>query len=147
MAGDSGHPWIWCTKCGAYTNKSVRKLQKPCKGRGNMHYVKQLAAGIEPHRQDHLHKVPKPTEDETRKMELLLETTFRKPVATTHECKEVVWASYHQHHNTRRKGNSIWKTIAQTYNARVVPEIRANLASIKQLFREVRNDKQGNKKS
>ena len=35
VAGSADKPWIWCTKCGTYTNRNVRNLAKECKSKGN----------------------------------------------------------------------------------------------------------------
>ena len=51
VAGNADQPWIWCNKCGAYTNKSVRNLAKPCKGKGTLTYADRLTRGLEPKRE------------------------------------------------------------------------------------------------
>ena len=47
VGGNQDLPWIWCVRCGAYTNRSVRNLVKHCSGNGNNHNTSLLLQSIE----------------------------------------------------------------------------------------------------
>ena len=116
IAGDSQSPWIWCVRCGAYTNKSVRNLNKNCKGHGCMHVVRQLNEGYEPVKPKCKTDVMTKEPDET-----LLIAHFNKPASTDSECRNLIWAIHakikREAKVTRRK---IWPDIVMNYNCRVV---------------------------
>ena len=136
VAGNSENFWIWCTRCGAYTNKSVRKLNRECTGKGCMSAANQLSQGYEPFNNTHNAGVTPDKPDES-----LIHLHFAKPAATDLECRNLIWAIYWKVRReasvTRRK---IWPDIVQGYNCRVVRGRRVTQNNAKKAIAQMRDD-------
>ena len=119
VAGNSERPWLWCTKCGAYTNKSVRNLNKQCKGSGCTFATMQLDEGFEPSKDQRTNAF---TDNEDGKPDFsVIKHHFTCPASTDKQCRDLIWAIYCQLKQGSNPGTAkIWPTLLDSYNCRVV---------------------------
>ena len=92
--GDAKRPWICCRTCGARTNKAVRRLKGRCKGKGNMHHVKQLDAGYEFDKGNPKYRMLVVDPKERGGMQKTVDEAFSNPVSNEDERDKVLRAAY-----------------------------------------------------
>ena len=120
VGGNSCNPWIWCVKCGAYSNRVVKKLAEPCRGEGSTTAVKALMQGVEPNptSSKHVDKQHAPSDIHT------LTYFFQHPANTAGDRTKVLQAAVHTHNPKDKRLGTKWQSIMQRANIRITPRLR-----------------------
>ena len=127
VGGDATKPWVWCTACGAYSTKVVKKLAQQCPRTGNMHAVNTLMKGFEPQsRAKTLKSVH--NNDEDKKALATMANAFAHPATTEDECIKVLCAIVRLHDHKDKRLGPKWEAIRQKYNIRVTDKHRMVVA-------------------